>query len=375
MVLVHDRFGKETVVISPFDLVLRMLPHRASTGLIPIGAPDRSSPVLVTGNYTETVHRVKQALAGRDVWLLVADSKGVNVWCASGGGHLTHHDVISAIRTSGIEDEVDHRHLVLPQLCATGVERSRIEKATGWTASWGPASADDIPAFLDRGGHTARKERAVAFPLRDRMQMAAMWIGPMIPILWLAWWPITGAEAAAIDAAAVTLIVAALYAAFPWLPIHTRRGIPVYAGLALAGFGLGALVFSLTGLFHPSTLLWLGVACVVGTGIASIDVAGSTPLLASSVNPNDFEVELILDRCTGTAECVLVCPREVLVMDGHAHKVRIAKPANCILCAACIVQCPTDALRFRFDDGRVVEPDVIRHTRMNLLGKRKTVPL
>jgi ferredoxin len=62
-------------------------------------------------------------------------------------------------------------------------------------------------------------------------------------------------------------------------------------------------------------------------------------------------------------------------MDGHAHKVRIAKPANCILCAACIVQCPTDALRFRFDDGRVVEPNVIRHTRMNLLGKRKTTPL
>jgi ferredoxin len=62
-------------------------------------------------------------------------------------------------------------------------------------------------------------------------------------------------------------------------------------------------------------------------------------------------------------------------MDGHARKVRIAKPGNCILCAACIVQCPEDALRFRFDDGRVVEPDVIRRTRMNLLGKRKTVPL
>jgi len=358
---------------SLFDLALRTLPHRAPTGLVPIGDPDRSSPVLVTGNYTETVRRVTRALAGRDAWLLVADSRGVNVWCASGGGHLTHHDVISAIRTSGVQNRVDHRHLVLPQLSATGVERSQIEEATGWTAAWGPASADDIPSFLDRGGHTARSERSVQFPLQDRLEMAAMWIGPLVPILWLVLWPVTGAGPAAIDAGVVALIVLALYALFPWLPLETLRGLPVYGILAAAGFGVGTGMLALAGLMEPSTVVWLGVACMVGTAIASIDVAGSTPVLASSVNPSDFEVELISDRCTGTAECVLVCPREVLVMDGHAHKVRIAKPGNCILCAACIVQCPTDALRFRFDDGSVVEPDVIRHTRMNLLGKRKTV--
>jgi NAD-dependent dihydropyrimidine dehydrogenase PreA subunit len=360
---------------SLFDTMLRMLPHRAPTGLIAIGDPDRSSPVLLTGNYTVTVQRVRRALAGQSAWLLVADSNGINVWCASGGGHLTHHDVISAIRTSGVQDRVDHRHLILPELCATGVERSRIEDATGWTATWGPASAEDIPAFLERGQHTARQERSVRFPLRDRLEMAAMWIGPLVPFLWLVLWPITGVAPAAIDAGVVALIVLALYALFPWLPLETLRGFPVYLVLAAVGFGVGAGLLTLTGLLHTGTLLWVAAACVVGTAIASIDVAGSTPLLASSVNPSDFEVELISDRCTGTAECVLVCPREVLVMDGHARKVRIAKPGNCILCAACIVQCPEDALRFRFDDGRVVEPDVIRRTRMNLLGKRKTVPL
>jgi NAD-dependent dihydropyrimidine dehydrogenase PreA subunit len=369
---VLDRLSGQTIMISLFDTLLRILPHRAPTGLVPIGTPDRSSPVLVTGNYTLTVRRVRRALTGRDAWLLVADSKGINVWCASGGGHLTHHDVISAIRTSGVQDRVDRRLLVLPQLCATGVERRRIEEATGWTATWGPASAEDIPAFLDRGGHTARSERATRFPLPDRLEMAAMWIGPLVPILWLVLWPITGAGAAAIDAGVVGLAVLALYGFFPWLPLRTMRGIPVYATLSVAAFGIGIATLALFGLLHPSTMLWLAAACVVAMGIASIDVAGSTPLLSSSVNPSDFEVELLSNRCTGTAECVLVCPREVLVMDGHAHKVRIAEPANCILCAACIVQCPEDALRFRFDDGRVVEPDVIRRTRMNLLGKRKT---
>lgn len=360
---------------SVFDTALRILPHRSRTGLVPIGNPDRSSPVLLTGNYTLTVQRVGKALVGRDVWLLVADSHGINVWCASGGGHLTHHDVISVIRTSRISEKVDHRRIVLPQLCATGVERSRIEEATGWEAVWGPASADDLPAFLDRGEHATRKERSVRFPLRDRVQMAIMWIAPLVPILWLVLWPLTGARAAAVDAGVVLVLVFVLYAAFPWLPLRSMRGLPTYAALSLAGFGIGYALLGLAGISRPSAVVWLAVACVAGMGIASIDVAGSTPLLASSVNPSDFEVELITDRCTGTAECVLVCPREVLLMDGHARKVRIAKPANCILCAACIVQCPTDALRFRFDDGHVVEPDVIRHTRMNLLGKRKTAPL
>jgi NAD-dependent dihydropyrimidine dehydrogenase PreA subunit len=378
MAIVPDRAGGETLVNraldSVFDTALRILPHSSPMGLYPIGAPDRSSPVVLTGNYTLTVRRVRRALEGQNVWLLVADSNGVNVWCASGGGHLTHHDVIAALRTSGIGTKVDHRRLILPQLCATGVERSLVEEATGWEAVWGPAEAANLPAFFGRGGHASRSERSVRFPLHNRLEMAIMWIVPLVPVLWLILWPITGAERAGVDAAAVVVIVVVLYAALPWLPLQRRRGLPVYAGLAVAGFGIGLSLLVLAGLWSTWAVVWLAVSCVVGTGIASVDVAGSTPLLASSVNPSDFEVELVADRCTGTAECVLVCPRDVLLMDGHAHKVQIVRPANCILCAACIVQCPTDALRFRFDDGRIVEPDTIRHTRLNLLGKRTTVP-
>src|SRR5665811_594066 len=143
------------VIDSVFDTALRILPHRTSTGLFPIGHPDRSSPVVLTGNYTLTVRRVREALRGESVWLLVADSNGINVWCAAGGGHLTHHDVIAALRTSGVAKKVDHRNLILPQLIATGVERSLVEKTTGWHTTWGPANAQDIPAFLRRGGHAA----------------------------------------------------------------------------------------------------------------------------------------------------------------------------------------------------------------------------
>ena len=115
------------------DTVLRMLPHRTATGLTAVGKPTRKSPVLVTGNFALTVRRLRDVLHARDLWLLIADSKGINIWCAASGGHFTHHSIIAAVRVTGLADKVDHREIILPQLCATGVERRRITEATGFT--------------------------------------------------------------------------------------------------------------------------------------------------------------------------------------------------------------------------------------------------
>lgn len=55
-------------------------------GLYAIGEPDPQSPVLVTANYKMSYDLVRQALAGRNVWLLVLETYGINVWCAAGKG-------------------------------------------------------------------------------------------------------------------------------------------------------------------------------------------------------------------------------------------------------------------------------------------------
>ncbi len=199
------------------DTLLRMLPHRTGTGLRAIGRPGRDAPVLVTGNYSLTVRRLERALAGRDVWLLVADSRGINVWCAAGGGHFTHHDVIAAVRAAGLDGRVDHRELVLPQLSATGVERERVETATGFRARWGPARLEDLPAFLERGNRVVAAERRMRFPLRERLEMAAAWGWPLLVLsAGLAWW-LAGRSAAIGVGVGVAVAVAALYAATPWL--------------------------------------------------------------------------------------------------------------------------------------------------------------
>lgn len=201
------------------DRTLGMFPHRAPTGLVRIGKPGRGSPVLITGNFTLTVRRLRDVLRGHDAWLLVANSKGVNVWCAAGGGHLTHHNVIAAIRTSRIADEVDRREVILPQLCATGVERRRITEATGFNTRWGPARLEDLPAFLDRGARVFKGERFMRFPLWERMEMATLWAAPtlviMLPVMALFF----DLATVAVSGGAAALLVFGLFGLLPWLQI------------------------------------------------------------------------------------------------------------------------------------------------------------
>ena len=359
-----------------FDLFLRMLPHAAPTGLHAVGSPGRGSPVLVTGNYTLTVRRLRRALAGRDAWILSADSKGINVWCAATGGHLTHHDVISAIRTSHLDARVDHRELILPQLAATGVEGKKITEATGWATKWGPVRAEDLPAFLDRGGHVTHEERRVPFPLRDRMEMAVMWGFPILlfgtPLFtFLGGWPV----GLAFGIVAGTMVFT-LYAAIPWIRVTGCIRWATFAAWALGGFGLGAALLAALGAAASGSLVLVALASVLAMAILGIDLAGTTPWYGSYINTfrNVAHIDLVPERCTGSATCVLVCPKDVLAMNGPARKVDIVRPTDCIQCGACIVQCPTDALRFRYADNRVVEATTIRTTRMNMLGRR-TVPL
>jgi CO dehydrogenase/acetyl-CoA synthase gamma subunit (corrinoid Fe-S protein) len=162
--------------INVVQTLLRVLPFPRRTGLIKIGKPNRSSPVLLTCNFQLTVERVKRALAGIDAYLLVANSRGVNVWCAATGGLLTDHDVISVLKTSGIEDLVDHRKVILPQLAATGIEGKVIHRKAGWKVVWGPVYAADIPTFLRNGQQTGRPLRTVSFLWPQRLEMAvACW--------------------------------------------------------------------------------------------------------------------------------------------------------------------------------------------------------
>jgi ubiquinone/menaquinone biosynthesis C-methylase UbiE len=195
-------------------------------GLYRIGEPGRESPVLVTGNFDLTVRRVVKGVRRLSCFLLVVDSRGINVWCAAGGGHLSAERVVTAVARSGLEELVDDRVLILPQLCANGVEGRQIEEDTGWQVRWGPARAADIPAYLARGRRKTDSMRRVTFPLLDRLEMSAvMWLF-MAPLLAVA---MLVARRSAMVPALVSLLVLFLVTGilWPWLPGYqgTMKGL------------------------------------------------------------------------------------------------------------------------------------------------------
>ena len=354
------------------DKVLRMFPHAAEPGLIPIGSPGRSSPVLLSCNFTLTLHRLKRVLAGRNLWLLAADTHGINVWCAAGGGYLTHHQVIAAIRSTGIDRLVDHREVVLPQLAATGVEPRRVEAATGWRSRWGPARLEDLPAYLDRGRRATRRERRMRFPLRERLEMASMW-AVWTALIEGALFTILGGWRVGIGVVVLTLLtVGGLFAALPHLVVTGLRRWLTYAGAAVVGAAIGAAVTFTLGDASSRTFAFEAVASVVAMAVLAIDLAGTTPWYPSTINTfrNFARIDLEAEKCTAAGDCVRVCPADVLRMDGQLRRVTIANPDACLQCGACIVQCPSDALRFLYLDGRIIPPATIRSTRVNMLGRR-----
>jgi len=209
-------------MVNIVSTLLRFLPLASKTGLIRLGNPDRNSPVLLTANYVLTVSRVKRTLAGINAFLLVTNSRGINVWCAATGGHLTAHEVISALKTTGIEQLVDHRKVILPQLAATGIEAAMVKERSGWQVVWGPVYARDIPAFLRAGCQKTPAMRQVEFPWKQRLEMAVAWAFPIsvIPgIIMVSFWP----EAVAMLVSLVWGLSLLIFICFPVYSHWLRR--------------------------------------------------------------------------------------------------------------------------------------------------------
>jgi len=360
------------------------MPFPTRTGLVKIGRPNRNAPVLLTGNFGLTVQRVKRALGGQDAYLLVANSHGINVWCAAAGGHLTDHSVISVLKTSGIDELVDHRHVILPQLAATGIESRVIEAKTGWSVIWGPVRAQDIPPFLENGCRKTEPMRVVDFPWTRRLEMAAAWAFPIslvAALILLPWW-----KAGILPVVSLVWALALLmFSAFPlYRPLlrttgHNvgfvffdfgRRGLPLLL-LALVVACVAAALL-ITGSFSwPVLLRWTVISLVVML-VLSLDLTGSTPIYKSGLH-KDRLLQIILDtqRCTGVAACLDVCPTNVFDWDSQRRMASVVRGEACVQCGACLVQCPRDALTFQSPSGQVIAPATIRRFKLNMLGKRR----
>jgi acetyl-CoA decarbonylase/synthase complex subunit gamma len=142
--------------------------YTVDPGLYALGQPDEKSPVLVTANYKMSFDRLRKALPGRNVWILVLDTKGINVWCAAGKGTFGTEELVTRIASSGLESIVSHREMILPQLSAPGVAAHQVRKLSGFKAVFGPIRAEDLPAFMDNGSKATSEMRLKTFSTWER---------------------------------------------------------------------------------------------------------------------------------------------------------------------------------------------------------------
>jgi len=157
--------------------------YTVTPGLFAVGTPGAQSPVLVTANYKLSFDKLRAELTGIDAWIVVLDTKGVNVWCAAGKGTFGTRELEQRVLSLGLDRIVSHRTLILPQLGATGVSAPQVQRATGWRVVFGPVRARDIPAFLSNGLKKDTSMRKVEFRLSDRMAIAPVELVQSWPFL------------------------------------------------------------------------------------------------------------------------------------------------------------------------------------------------
>lgn len=337
----------------------RLFPLPTKPGLRRVGSPDRSSPVLVTCNFDLTVREVIRTLKqdGINAWLLVAPTKGVNAWCAGGAGDFSADSVISIIKTSGIEDLVDHRRIILPQLAANGINIWSVKERSSWNPRFGPAHIRDLAEYLASGKRlTKREHRLVDFPLNDRFVMGTnlgfnVSLLLLLPLLLASVW-VPGLWWKSLSLLFVLSVVCSVLVF--WLP----GKIGVQKGLSLGLLATACFVVVSHAVAHvgPWALLgWSGWLLLL-SAFVGYDMPSWSPLWRQDAKElllgvKSTHVEVIPERCISCHMCDVVCPVGVFGRNPVTKKYEVVNLAACVACGACIENCPTNAIVNNFRDG------------------------
>lgn len=142
---------------------------KVEPGLYSVGKPDSNSPVLVSANYKMSFDSLRKELMELNAWILVLDTKGVNVWCAAGKGTFGTQELLSRMAIVQLEKVVSHRTVIVPQLGAPGISAHEVTKFSGFKVVYGPVRAKDLQEFLKSGMKATSEMRRVKFTAYDRL--------------------------------------------------------------------------------------------------------------------------------------------------------------------------------------------------------------
>jgi len=270
--------------------------YKIAPGLYCVGNPDQDSPVLVTANYKLTFDSLRRELTSLDAWLLVLDTRGINVWCAAGKEFFSTREVVDRVKQTQLNKIVSHHRLILPQLGATGVSAHQVKKASGFKVIWGPVRAEDIQRFIGADYHTDGAMRKVTFSIWERTVLTPVELSHLPkPTFWvlLAVFLLSGIGTTVFSlhdawyrglmafTAYVAGILAGAVAApilLPWIPGRA---------FALKGTITGVVVGLAVVLLFKSGLIWLETTALLLITVAissylAMNFTGSTPFTSPS---------------------------------------------------------------------------------------------
>ncbi|MDT8334304.1 MAG: mercury methylation corrinoid protein HgcA [Desulfurivibrionaceae bacterium] len=286
----HDKLGAGMV-----RLGIGRDEYRIPPGLYCAGNPDRESPVLVSANYKLSFDYLRRELRGQDVWILVLDTRGINVWCAAAHKTFGTEELARVIEASGLSRVVSHRRLVVPQLGAAGVAAPALKKASGFEVVWGPLRARDLPGFLAASCKAEPAMRKLTFTMTERMTLApvelAMVLKPALLIMvamffvsgfgpelfsfgraWSRWLLFSRAFLAGLLSGAV--LVPAL---LPWLPFR-----PFYLKGIVAALPVAGAVLLGSNAVSPVEMAAQAFICLAVSSYMAMNFTGATPYASPS---------------------------------------------------------------------------------------------
>jgi hypothetical protein len=227
--------------------------YRVNPGLYKLGNPGNQSEVIVTANYKLSFDVVRKNLEGMDVWVLVLETYGINVWCAAGKGTFGTEELVRRIKDSRLDLYISHKRVIVPQLGAPGISGHKVNEATGFRVKFGPIRAEDIRAYVAGGLEKDQAMRSVRFDLKDRLLLAPVEVVNSLRYLLYAMVIMVGISGISSNGYALAdlwsegiravlyLILAYFTGAFlspvllPWLPFRHFGGKGMVAGFVAFG--------------------------------------------------------------------------------------------------------------------------------------------
>lgn len=125
-------------------------PLQVEPKLYEVAEPDENSVVFVTTNFALTYFAVVNELEGANIpsYLVITPSDGMSVLTAWSASKFTGEIIAKAVKSSGLDQKINHRNLIIPGAVSSLVEEIK-DELPDWNIIVGTNEAIDIPDFIN----------------------------------------------------------------------------------------------------------------------------------------------------------------------------------------------------------------------------------